>query len=319
VLVCPFSLAGSLQEEESMSPDVAPTFRFTVDRQADLLAWFSGKSREVISSFTIPALMESALLGYWKKGAAVKVRASLNKQNVAAKWAREIEKTLKVDYKHPLYEGLTNMRFGSYGRTPRMLTVEALDKLYARDFTFTKKKNDTQYVNEVIECWARANAEVAELVALLDSRRPKPVIVMKTLSPTVAQNISDHIGLDVSTIQYPPNHGEWIEVERKSNKQSVYVIIIDWPEGICHNKSRFLDSPRHRLCQACGHAIKDPYNWVPILAYGHDAETRPYSLWVGRDCAEKLFGCEVEGDAIYPERQPPQPAPAPAPAVRGTP
>jgi hypothetical protein len=99
---------------------------FTRDRQLDLLAWFSGKSHEVISNFTIPALIESAKQGYWKKGAAVKVRASLNKQNVAARWAREVEKELGVSYDHPLREGLTNMCFGSYGRAPRMLTTSPL-------------------------------------------------------------------------------------------------------------------------------------------------------------------------------------------------
>lgn len=282
---------------------------FTRDRQLDLLAWFSGKSHEVISNFTIPALIESAKQGYWKKGVAVKVRASLNKQNVAAKWAREVEKDLGINdsprsYEHPLRGGLTNMRFGSYGRAPHMLTTGALDKLHAAPYFFTTKKGDRQDVNAVLERWARANTKVAELVALLDSRRPRPVIVMKTLSPTVAQNISSHLGLDVSTIQYPPNHGEWVEIERQGKKWNMYRIVIDWPEGTRHNKSRFLYSRRHQLCQACGHAIKNPYNWVPILAYGQGEKPAPCALWVGKDCAEKLFGCEVEGDGIYPERLP---------------
>lgn len=270
----------------------------------NLLEWFSGKSREALVTFTIPALVESAEQGCWKKGVAVKVRAALNKQNVAAKWARAAGNTLQVDYKHPLYEGIMNMRHGAYGRAPRMLTTEALNKLHSVPYFFTKKKGTSQNVGKVIERWARANAEVAELVDLLDARRPKPVIVMKTLSPTVAANISTHIGIDVSTIQYPPSHGEWVEREYKGKKCRVYEIIIDWPKDTQHNKSRFFQSGKHMQCQACGHAIQNPYNWVPILAYGHGAKPAPCSLWVGRDCAEKLFGCEVEGDAIYPERQP---------------
>ncbi len=57
-----------------------------------ILEWFSGKSRDMIVNFTLPALAESAALGYWKEGVARAVRASLNKQNVASRWAREVEK-----------------------------------------------------------------------------------------------------------------------------------------------------------------------------------------------------------------------------------
>jgi len=267
----------------------------------NLLEWFSGKSREAIVTFTIPALVESDAQGYWKKGVAVKVRASLNKQNVAAKWARAVEKELKVDYSHPLHAGLTNMYFGSYGQAPRMLTPEALSKLHARSYFYTTK-GTTQNVNEIIERWARSNVQLAELVDLLDARRPKPVIVMKTLSPTVVANISTHIGLDISTLQSPPSHGEWVEIEYKGKKCLMYAVTIDWPAGTKHGKSRFFHSGNHQQCQACGHAIKDRLNWVPILAYGHGTKPTPYSLWVGRDCAEKLFDCEVDGDAIYTER-----------------
>ena len=268
----------------------------------NLLEWFSGKSRETIRTFTIPALIESVELGYWKKGVSRKVRASLNKQSVAARWAREVESALGVDYKHPLYVGLMNMRYGSYARAPGMMSTEALDKLHVEPYFFTKK-NTAQDVGDVIERWARANAEIAELVHLLDSRRPLPVIVMSTLSPTVASNLSSHIGIDVSTLQSPPSHGEWVEYEYKGKKCQVYWVIIDWPEGTQHNKSRFLHSGNHMQCEACGHAIQNPFNWVPILAYGHGDKPAPYGLWVGRDCAGKLFGCKVEGDAIYPERQ----------------
>lgn len=268
----------------------------------NLLEWFSGKAREAIIDVVIPALSESGEQGYWKKGVAVRVRAALNKQNLAAKWAREVTKELDVDYKHPLHDGLSNMRYGSYGLAPRMLTAGALGKLHAKPYFYTKK-GTAQNVNEVIERWARANAEIAELVALLDARRPKPVIVMKTLSPTVAFNVSSHIGLDISTLQSPPSHDEWVEFEHKGRKWLVCAVVIDWPEGTQHNKSRFFHSGNHLQCQACGHPIQNPFNWVPILAYGHGEEPTPYSLWVGRDCASKLFGCEVDGDAIYPQRQ----------------
>lgn len=266
----------------------------------NILEWYSGKARETIVSFTIPALIECEQLGYWKKGVARTVRATLNKQNVAAKLARKIEKefgehaygSFHLRGDHPLYEAEAALLFGSFERAPRLL----------KSFT-PKAFSDAEkpYAQDAIR-WAQAFAPVAELVALLDERRPKPVFEMATLSPTVAKNISEHIGLDVSTIQVPPMHGEWFEFEHKGKKARVWLVVIDWPEGTLHNKSRFDYSANHSLCQACGHAIKDPYNWCPILAYGTDGKT-PYALWVGRDCAGKLFGCKVEGDAIYKGRQ----------------
>lgn len=265
-----------------------------------ILEGFSGKARDTIVNFTIPALVESDLLGFWKKGVSRTVHATLNKQNVAAKWARDVRKALFVDYSHPFYNGLTDMIYGSFGAAPKLLTEEALGKLHAETYLFTPKKKGAaaQNVGETIERWARANAEVAELVALLDSRRPKPTVVMKTLSPTVAQNVSARIGLDVSTIQSPPMHGEWVEVTRKGQTMKVWQVVIDWPEGTKHCKSRFLGSDAgNQQCEACGHAIQDAYNWVPILSY--DAGKTPYSLWTGKDCARKLFGCEIEGDALY--------------------
>lgn len=277
-------------------------------RFEEILEWYSGKARETIVNFTIPAIVESETLGYWKKGVARTVRATLNKQNVAAKLARKIEKDLgessfgsvRLRHDHPLNEVQTNMLYGSFGHAPR--TLQAL--LAVPSFNDAAKL----YVEDAIR-WAKAFAPVAHLVQLLDERRPKPTVVMKTLSPTVAKTVSEHIGIDVSTIQTPPMHGEWVEFVYKGQKCRVWEVVVDWPDGTLHNRSRFLHSENHDQCQACGHAIKNPFNWWPILAYGPEPldqqlvdvapKTVPYSLWVGRDCAAKLFGCEIDGDSIY--------------------
>ena len=262
----------------------------------DILEWFSGKARDTIVSFTIPALLESEQLGYWKKGVARRVGATLNKQNVAAKWARKVEEkfgehafgSFHLRHDHPLDDAQSSLLFGSFARAP-----ELLRKLLAAP-TFSDAEKP--YAQDAIS-WAQAFTPVANLVQLLDSRRPKAVVVMATLSPTVAKNVSAHIGLDASTIQSPPMHGEWGEVMLKGRKVRVYEVVVDWPDGTRHNTSRFHN---HAQCQACGHAIQNPFNWVPLLAY--NAEKVPLSLWIGRDCAWKLFGCKVEGDAIYPNR-----------------
>lgn len=267
-----------------------------------ILEWYSGKARDTIVSFTIPALVESEHLGYWKKGVSRRVHATLNKQNVAAKWARAVEKafgsvqfgSFHLSHDHPLSDAQSNLLSGSFGLAPRLLSA-------LRTAT-TLSDAEKPYAEDAIR-WVRAFAPVADLVALLDSRRPGRVVVMKTLSPTVAKNVGAYIGLDVSTIQSPPMHGEWVEFVHKGQKVRVYEVVVDWPDGTLHNTSRFQHSANHEQCQACGHAIQNPFNWVPILAY--DADEVPHSLWVGRDCAGKLFGCEVEGDAIYEERRRP--------------
>lgn len=268
-------------------------------RFAPILEWYSGKARDTIVTLTIPALVECEQIGYWKKGVARRVRATLNKQSVAAKWAREVEKkfgsiqfgSFHLRHDHPLSDAQAILLYGSVERAPRLLPA-----LRARTFNDAERP----YAADAIR-WAEAFAPVAELVALLDSRRPRAIVIMKTLSPTVAENVGEHIGLDVSTFQSPPMHGEWVEFVYKGQPCRVYQVVVDWPEGTRHDQSRFVHSANNEQCQACGHAIKNAFNWVPILAY--DARGVPHSLWVGRDCAGKLFGCEVEGDAIYAGRQ----------------
>ena len=277
----------------------------------DILEWYSGKARDTIVNSVIPVLTECEELGYWKKGVSRTVKAALNKQNVAQKFCRSLDEQLgvvdrygsgraRLGYDHPLHAAASDMQYGVYDRAPKHLLPEVKAKRDAQGvFSFTTKAGMVN-ANETIERWAQAFAPIHDLIALLDSRRPKPVVMMATLSPTVAKNVSAHIGLEVSTIQSPPMHGEWVEITHKGKKMTVWQIVIDWPEGTVHNASRFHFSAHNELCQACGHAIKDLFNWVPILAYGtRAAKTTPYSLWVGRDCASKLFGCKVDGDAIY--------------------
>lgn len=266
-----------------------------------ILEWYSGKGHDTIVARTIPMLVQAEQLGYWPKGVSRTVRATLNKQNVAKRWAHAVEKkfgehlfgSFHLRHDHPLYDAHYCLTFGLVERAPRLLRELRTPQRFLGA--------EQPYAQDAMR-WAEAFAPIAELMTLLDSRRPKATVVMKTLSPTVAKNVGEHIGLDVATIQTPPMHGEWVEFVHKGRKISVIEIVVDWPEETRHNASRFHHSGNHEQCQACGHAIKDPFNWVPLLAY--DAHQVPHSLWVGRDCASKLFGCEVEGDAIYKGRQP---------------
>ncbi len=279
-----------------------------------ILEWYSGKALDIIRKDTIPTLERCEEQGFWLKGVTRKVKAQLNKMTAAQKWSRACEKTFgehsygsfRMPSKHPLLDVQHAMMYGLFERAPKVL----------QELLAAKVGKDRQ-LNEHLPAaiaWAQAFTPVAHLVALLDERRPKQTVVFATLSPTVAKNISGHIGIDIATIRSPEMVGEWVEytitIGGKPKTIRVWRVRVVWPEGTLHNKSKFFHSGENWQCQACGHAIKNPFNWVPILAYGW-AKPAPsgsggiapaYSLIVGRDCAEKLFGCKVEGDMLIENR-----------------
>lgn len=168
--------------------------------------------------------------------------------------------------------------------------------------------------------WANDWAPIADAVALLDSRRPKPVIVLGTLSRTVVANLSAAVGLDLATVVVPPMHGEWCEVicQRKGARAGemetvkIWHVEIEWPPGTRQHASKFGTSRAgNPQCEACGHAIRDVFNWCPLLAYTTDGT--PCALWTGKDCACKLLGSDVvdSGQAIYVRATGIAPSPAP--------
>lgn len=50
--------------------------------------WYSGNALETLRTYVSPTLIAAAAAGYWPKGASRKVHAALNKQNVAARFAK---------------------------------------------------------------------------------------------------------------------------------------------------------------------------------------------------------------------------------------
>lgn len=264
-------------------------------RLAGVLRWFSGKGA-VAAQHALDLMVASEAAEAWIPGASRKVRAALNKQNVARKRA---DATGIHDYSHPLHNGLSDMRYGSYGRAARSLDV----KMPA---TATNAELDAA---AMLRDWAADWAPIAARLDELDARRPKPVIVLGTLSPTVVANVAGALGLELASVAVPPMHGEWREVTRQrkgarpgvTETVKVWHIEIDWPAGTRHCRSRFSSGSNagNSQCEACGHAIRDPYNWCPLMLIESDGITS--SLWVGKDCACKLLGSDVvnSGEAIY--------------------
>jgi hypothetical protein len=263
--------------------------------------WYRGKALEVMRTQTIPMLAEAAALGYWLPGVSRKVKAALNKQNVAAKFARANRETFE-----PLADGerlstathrgwsiVIAMQHGVVGSAARVAeTVEALRPVAAALGGDAAKMALAQL--DVAAQWAADFQPIAELVYALDATRPKPVIVLGSLSRTVADNVGKVMAIDFDTLEVPPTEWTWVEQEIKGATVRVPVGRIIWPEGTRHFVSRYARG--NDQCHACGHGIRNPWNWVPLVA---QTAAGPVSLWVGRDCARNLFKAEVTGDGRY--------------------
>jgi hypothetical protein len=262
--------------------------------------WYSGKTLQAIRTFVIPMLVQAAGDGCWPKGASRKVHAALGKQNVAGKFAktnRELLESLADDEKtwEAKHRGWTiahAMQFGSLGQANDVAaTVAAL-----RPVAEARGADEALTIGSLLDTaqqWAADFAPVAALVKTLDASRPKPIIVLGSLSRTVADNVGAAMGVAIDTIECPPIEWTWVEEEVDGAIVRVPVGRILWPDGTRHHQSRFASGSQ---CHACGHGIRNPLNWVPLVA---QTATAPVSLWVGRDCARKLFKAVVTGDGRY--------------------
>lgn len=282
-----------------------------MSKYSQIERWYSGKALKVIQDYVLPTLAQAEANGYWPKGASRKVKAALNKQTVAAKFARANDRDWNLREKNPSGRlvDITSERDGD-----RTRAVRGWDVMHAMMFGLFENATKClttvwqlgQYsVNDAelealktAQDWAVDFKPVAELVKLLDSRRPRPVVVCKTLSPTVLRNVGGAMGVSLDSIQFPEIVWKWVTMLAKDGTEyQISVGEIKWPAGTRHNTSRFAAGTAHNeQCHACGHAIKRSDNWVPLLA---QTPSGPASLWVGRDCASKLFGCEVAGEADW--------------------
>lgn len=264
--------------------------------------WYSGKGLDTLRTYVLPTLAEAEKLGYWPKGASRKVKAALNKAKVAEKLGRENRVAWagigKGEWASVGQICETALTYGQFEKAPDIL-VRILGLSAAQRIPLSKE--ETRWGRGITaEQWARDFAPVANLVALLDRSRPRPTFVLGTLSPTVYANLGKALGVDFTSVRSPEIVWEWVEyVDGNGKKVRYQVGRIIWPEGTQHNKSRYYETDSNQQCQACGHAIRNPWNWVPLLA---DGPQGPLSLWVGRDCAGKLFGVKVDGDAQYEGR-----------------
>lgn len=272
-----------------------------------IASWYSGKGLETLRNYVGPTLIEAEKLGYWPKGASRKVRAAISKQKIAEKFAKVNERDwnlrdpnpsgLLVDIKDKdsKLDGWNlnhAMMFGQVLRAPSAL--ELADKLAP----FCRNDSERAALERARK-WATDFTPFAKLIELLDMSRPKITVrVMKTLSPLVAKNVGEAMGVKLDTIEMPEIKYEWrlrmMMIAGKATQVRMLIGTIVWPQGTQHNRSRH--AHKNSNCHACGHMISNAFNWIPLVA---KTDSGPVSLWVGRDCAKNLFGCEVEGEGEF--------------------
>lgn len=254
----------------------------TIDTHAVLQFFAIGKNRENARE-ALQLLEESIGQGFWVKAASRKVRAALTKPKVAKKHG----KVLDGVYRGPLCSirwALTYSRFES----PEALGAMATDHGSNPGLSLALS---LEQILEVVEFYFRfvaAMCPVMDAMLQLDNTRPAPVFTHLGASPTVTATVESFGATAVEVCEM-----EYERVERKNSEgriAHVTVVNLLWPDGTQHHTSRHAGDSK---CEACGHGIRNPYNWVPLVL---TTPKGPKSLWVGRDCAKTLFGIELTGD-----------------------
>lgn len=272
----------------------------------EILRWYKGKAREK-AEVALGLLLESEQAGEWLPKASRSVRAALSKANVAQRLVEGLKRDLT---------SIERVRTsGDYGHGEGWLIYHSV--YYCKTGFFAKlKPEDWQRIEalatepeqkavlEAVRPYVETFREVGALMERLDATRPKPVFTAIGVSPTVTKTILETgLDLDLKTIRVCPMEFFRVEVvgtdkHGQETRHWETRIRLLWPVGTRHNRSRFANGGGFSKCHACGHSIRNPFNWVPLLI--DDKDGVPHALWVGRDCSESLFGIKVSvGDLKY--------------------
>lgn len=248
---------------------------------ASILKWYSGKAH-MRAGAALQVLDRAIERGAWAKGEARKTRAALRNATVAQKVAARINGVREL---FPLYMAL---RYGDSYVTSSMDLARMYDAAVA-----CKREVDLaqglMFITQLQPVYQALNA--------LDITKPQPTITALGVSPTMTKTL-DEAGLAPTTVRVCAI--EWSQQavqDAEGNKTIVSVGRLLWPENTLHNYTRFarVKAGHTDQCHACGHVIRNPFNWVPLLVDSAEDGT-PHSMWVGKDCAHSLFGIKVAGE-----------------------
>jgi hypothetical protein len=279
--------------------------------QNQFLRWYSGKTLVDLEAL-LPKVYASIKRGEWEPGVSRTLIAKLNKPNVLHKALRDVfgkdpnlnsyerdklvtstlDQMLKPGKK---YETLSpgwrighDIRFGHVTR--------ADDILKNLSYLRAPKTDVEREIVRLAREFAEDFEDLAKHIITLDNARPIPVFTSLGVSPTVTKTLQDaSLDLVPKTVRVCPSEIVWktlVKVVRGEEvKFQAPMLRLLWPKGTRFGRSRFNGGEQ---CQACGHGIRNPFNWVPLLI--DDANGIPHSMWVGRDCSHKLFGIKVKGE-----------------------
>lgn len=289
------------------APDFTPALR-----------WFTGKSLEKAKA-ALEMLTASVQNGAWLPGHSRTVRATLSKANVISKSARKNEEAwdlfaVPADFTTDYYVEPRARRYHLEGEAKEagQMSWSAHHNMYFGNFQAMQKINfdllrkfatDASRQSLLVEAqqYTQDFASIADAVQRLDMTRPKPVFTSLGVSGTITDTFTDtRLDLDLTKVYYPEMVMKQVEVtnSKTGEKELKWVCEIIWPEGTVFNSSRFVGTEKnYSKCHSCGHAIKNGFNWVPVLI--NNKAGVPHCFWVGRDCARTIFGIDVTGDLEY--------------------
>lgn len=257
----------------------------TVEQRERVLAYFKGKARDKAAG-ALHAINESLEKGAWLKGWSRKVRGALNKTD------RVVRPIIALWTWAPTEDGDLD---GLMWNMKHCLDYGQFERAQHQKVGVNKLPAALRPLASYFVGYRDAFAPVVQAMKTLDSMRPPPVITNLGVSPTVTKTLE---ALDAVKVECCPMHKEKWEREflnkktGKIEKEIVTVMVLDWPAGTKHSTSRF--SAWKCQCEACGHGIRNPFNWIPLILTSKDGT--PRSLWTGADCAHKLFGFKLTGE-----------------------
>lgn len=223
---------------------------------------------------SVSVLNESLAQGAWTKRGGPKAGAGFY-QGLSTKFGRDC---------HP-HELMMCLRFGHECKVP--VTTEMIEK------------NGLGYCAEAVYAWVQLCAAFARACEALDAARPLPVVTAIGLSPKVTKTLKEcNLDLDVSTIvpakidSYKCHMrrvltGELMYDKRTNEPIMETVYYVAWTPGVKLDQSRFYTG-----CQACGKHI--PSGRFVALE-GKCNKLGLIGLWVGKDCAQNIFGVKDIG------------------------
>jgi len=270
-----------------------------------VLPVFSGKRREKFL-ISIAAINDSLAQGSWVPGMSRKAQTGLYQGIAKARVPSDVKRALDMVCTAEWY--CTNMveSMLNYGKAPYLITKKesdfikgstkmpkTLDEQIALGVKTIRTHSKLKFTDDVIDAWAKLCTESHQAMQFLDAQRPAPVITKIGLSPKVTKTLTEmNLDIDLSSIRYPDIERRKVKIlNKKGEEVEVEIPFIKWTKGIVHNASRFATGGAN--CHACGKYIPSG-RFVPIEAKDKK-NNRLVSMWLGCDCANKIFGVKDVG------------------------